>query len=288
MHHTKVIQPHTRHLPVVDSYGFLSTTVPVHSLPWHIKHGHVVVEDWRALWTAATLAPGAYIMCDDGWVSQVKSLDYGPIKPYIALETGHFPLSSDLSPTGLYKNHLTGGRFQKSTIPWTPALIQDQYLRMHVIARALIANDFDETAAARVAPFSHNMMRNPTFRGILMTEALKWFNQAGVSPADMIALLYKRIQQPDVDISDLLKAQKLYFALHPDFAYDDSPAHSPRGKAPDNLPPYMGQPIGVLDAHISEDDSPPMAPDGNDDIESNPTMEDTPNDQPDRSDGNAD
>lgn len=286
MHHTKMVQPHTRHLPVIDSYGFLITTVPVHSMPWHIKHGHVIVEDWRAQWTAGTLAPGAYIMCDDGWISQVKSLDYAPLHPYIELETGRWNLSKDTSATGLYKNHLTGGRFSRG-LSYTPALMQDQYLRLHVVARALIAHDFDMDAAAKVAPFSKHMMRSPVFRGILMTEALKWFNQAGVSPADMIQLLYERIKRPDVDVIDLIKAQKLYFALHPDFAYDDSGGRAPRGRQQDSLPPYMGQPIGILDAHIAEDDAPPIAPDG-DDLPEPQTMEDQPNDQSDYSNGNAD
>jgi len=254
---------HTRAVPLLRDRGGVSAIVYVHSLSWHVDAGNAVTEDWRDAYYNHKLHGGDWIMADDGWVVRVNAVGYDPRNPYITTETCVWPLSLDLSRDGLYKTNIKA--IPRRAVAKRPiAERADVNLAMHVVARALLAHNFNDAAARAITgAFYASAIKHPDFRKVLMTEALKWFNQAGISPADMLQLLYRRMQAPDVELPELTKAMRFYFALHPDFAYDESTINrrsTSRDAAAPVLPPYLGEPVREIVAYETTATAPAPKP----------------------------
>lgn len=224
----------TRTVFITDTIGSLVKTIVVESYLEADIIGTIYRKNWRADYVSGILRPGQYILCDDGYVSKVTRVGYNHRGKFIEIETGlwKFPnMAAEKLPKFLDEYTITTApHFKLDPDGSDPTLkiISDKMLKYRKLAKNYLATFDRDTAymmTYKPTDKGHHKNRNTVFadhqfRYVLMSEATRFFEKAGVPPEVILDMVNRKVAE-DGDVEQHLAWMKLYSRMHPDMELKD-------------------------------------------------------------------
>lgn len=207
------------------------------------------VDDWRSELLNHSLTFGDNMLCDDGYIVPVTKVQYTP-KTSITLVTGTWQIPSPINANFLKwffitSNPRKSSRSNAAERRTHTVSLKANYTYMRAAAINYLSNGFNANQAYcdtfKLSGISNTTssryFSQPQMRYTLMSEAIKWFNQAGITPDKVLNAWFNGVFKPDTEAAELNDAMKLYAMIHPDMEIKGvTPVRSPQ--SPTNF--YLG------------------------------------------------